>query len=121
MLKTPITGKAATLVDQHQREVSELRQQCQLATKDVSRHRFFLLSQPSLPIWSFAVGAYVGARRKKVKVVTPQATTANASFPLFSLLNTGLSLLALKYKASSLFAKDTSVQPAPVDTRNPEL
>lgn len=121
MLKTPITSKAATLVERHEREVSALRQQCQKATHNLSRNRSLLLSQPSLLIWSFAAGTYAGARRKKVKVVTHETVKSSTSVPLFSLLNTGLSLLALRRKATKVFAEDTSEKPSTADARSPEL
>ncbi len=110
MLKTSITSKAANIVEQRQIEVSELRQRGLKARRDISKNRYFLLSQPSMLIWSFAAGAYLGAKRKKVNVVTPRTVNVKTTLPLIALLKAALSILALKRKAINLVAEDTAVE-----------
>lgn len=109
MIKSPITNKAARSVKQYQVEVEALRLRAHNANTMLAANKSALLSKKSMLFGIFAAGTYLGRKPKVVKVADPKKADRR-SFPLYSLLNTALSVVAL-HKKSQLLTKNVKTPP----------
>lgn len=114
-MKTPITSKAARSVQQYQLEVDVLKERARSARTAIKTNKSALFSKKSALIAVFGAGAYLGTRPKEVKVADPSLATKK-SVSLLSLMNTALSLMALRRKAQLLTLKSESTHSAQSST-----